>query len=198
MTIHMMKKHETGFYKKKKDGSVVLNATPNRGRIYKDIDWYEYNPIKPLCQRAVQQAREIDSEIPDMDPTHLLSLLYLAKSGIAWHQDNGANDGTKTAPVVSFSLGNACDFKAKYDKKDEPISIHLESGDALLFGGPARMIWHAVTKVYKGSCPTSLSAFLGDARMNLTFREAPEAIGREEEFADFHKAIKIKRKREVS
>jgi len=62
----------------------------------------------------------------------------------------------------------------------------LESGETLLFGVPAKMPYHAVTKFYKGSCPPYLSTITGDDRMNLTFREAPEVIGRAaSEFADF-------------
>ena len=95
--------------------------------------------------------------------------------------------GTLDKPVISFSLGNACTFKFKHSRevaKSEVKEIRLSSGDCLIFGGPARMIYHAVTKIFTGTSGPLLD-ILGDTRMNLTFREAPEVLGREDEFRYF-------------
>mmetsp|Transcript_112743 Transcript_112743/g.168708 ORF Transcript_112743/g.168708 Transcript_112743/m.168708 type:complete len:129 (-) Transcript_112743:132-518(-) len=128
-----------------------------------------------------------------MSPTHLLSLYYASRTGIRWHQDNAENDGTQEHPVVSLSLGNACTFEFKHLKTDKKAKeIRLESGDCLVFGGPARMMFHAVTKILEGTGP--LTDILGDARMNLTYRDAPEVLGREDEFRYFIPGKKKSRK----
>lgn len=217
------KTDDYGFWRKEEDGSLALNATKTRGRIYQSMAWYndqtkspmDGDTVSSLCPCALKMAREADENIPDMTPSHLLTIYYATRTGIKWHRDNGENDGTAEKPVVSFSLGNACLFKYTSDVEEEDDDerenetkqeqsssekkgqrkaakgLRLESGDALIFGGPARMIMHAVTKIYTGTSP--LTDILGDARMNLTFREAPEVLGREEEFRYFKK-IEQKRK----
>ena len=70
------------------------------------------------------------------------------------------------------------------DKAGKIHEIELESGDVVLFGGVSRMIHHTITKVYKGTTPSYLSDILVDeARLNLTFRHAPDIVT--EDFALF-------------
>ena len=72
--------------------------------------------------------------------------------------------------MVSFSLGDTCDFRWKnYTQEDDQI-LKLESGDVLLFGGPSRAIMHSVTKVYPNTTPKLLRMRAG--RLNLTYRHA--------------------------
>ena len=47
--------------------------------------------------------------------------------------------------------------------------VRLDSGDVLLFGGPARMLYHGVVKVHANHRPKELVMIPG--RLNLTFRE---------------------------
>lgn len=48
-------------------------------------------------------------------------------------------------PVVSLSLGDAADFAyGSSPDADAAGSVRLESGDLLVFGGPGRMVFHAV------------------------------------------------------
>lgn len=47
--------------------------------------------------------------------------------------------------------------------------VRLESGDVLVFGGPARGVVHALTRVYASAQPAWLRMRSG--RLNLTFRE---------------------------
>jgi alkylated DNA repair protein (DNA oxidative demethylase) len=44
----------------------------------------------------------------------------------------------------------------------------LESGDAFVFGGPARLRYHGVSRIIPGSAPRELQL---DGRFNLTFRQ---------------------------
>ena len=90
---------------------------------------------------------------------------------------------------MSFSLGNTCSFglchKWSWARgKECGRSVELRSGDAILFGGPCRYIHHAVLGVKRGSAPPALSV-LGDARLNLTFRDAPAVAGQEQSYEYF-------------
>ena len=61
--------------------------------------------------------------------------------------------------------------------------VTLQSGDVLVWGGPERMLLHQVAGVAMGTCPAHLRPIIGDARINFTFRSAPNILGKEEQFA---------------
>ena len=165
-----------------------------------------HEALRELCVSSTELARTADAAMPAMDPTHLLLLLYAKGKKLGWHRDDGGIDGRSLQPVVSLSLGNACDFWLKDQPKDEPIRVRLESGDLILFGGPARHIMHTVHAIYPGTAPKNLLArhaeltaklapcpafasSTSDAegfRVNLTFRHAPELQGMEGEERFFH------------
>ena len=44
--------------------------------------------------------------------------------------------------------------------------MRLENGDVVVWGGPARFVYHGVAPLKPGDHPLT-----GDARMNLTFRK---------------------------
>jgi alkylated DNA repair protein (DNA oxidative demethylase) len=44
----------------------------------------------------------------------------------------------------------------------------LESGDAFVFGGPARLRFHGVSRILPGTAPSELDLA---GRFNLTFRQ---------------------------
>ena len=48
----------------------------------------------------------------------------------------------------------------------------LESGDAFVFGGAARLRYHGVSRIVPGTAPAELGI---DGRFNLTFRKVSEA-----------------------
>jgi alkylated DNA repair protein (DNA oxidative demethylase) len=81
------------------------------------------------------------------------------------HQDRDEEDFA--APVVSLSLGDSCLFRVGGDKRgDSTRSFHLNSGDALVLGGGARLAFHGVDRIYSGT-----STLLAEGgRINLTLR----------------------------
>jgi len=93
-----------------------------------------------------------------------------AKMGM--HQDR--DEAVFDAPVVSISLGDACLFRVGGTKRNEPArSFRLNSGDVLVLGGTARLVFHGVDRVYSGT-----STLLPEGgRINLTVRRvtAPAA-----------------------
>ena len=86
-----------------------------------------------------------------------------AKMGL--HQDR--DEETFDAPVVSVSLGDTAVFRIGGTKRKDPTrSLHLSSGDVLVFGGPSRLAFHGIDRVMKGS-----SSLLKDGgRLYLTLR----------------------------
>ena len=49
------------------------------------------------------------------------------------------------------------------------LHVVFDSGDVLVFGGPARMVYHGVSKILPNRRPRGL--VLAPGRLNLTFRE---------------------------
>ena len=66
------------------------------------------------------------------------------------HQDRDEEDFS--APVLSLSLGDACLFRIGGAERRAPTrSFRLQSGDALILGGPARLAFHGVDRVLPGT-----------------------------------------------
>ena len=95
---------------------------------------------------------------------------YSAGSKMGLHQDKDESAESLAAgsPVVSLSIGDTARFIFGGLTRKAPVEpILLESGDAFVFGGPARLRYHGVSRILTGSAPAGL-AFTG--RLNLTFR----------------------------
>jgi alkylated DNA repair protein (DNA oxidative demethylase) len=87
------------------------------------------------------------------------------------HQDKDESEPSLMAgvPVVSISLGDTARFLFGGLRRRDPVeSLLLESGDAFVFGGPARLRYHGVSRIIPGSAPTDLGLA---GRFNLTFRQ---------------------------
>jgi alkylated DNA repair protein (DNA oxidative demethylase) len=87
------------------------------------------------------------------------------------HQDKDESHASIEAgvPVVSVSLGDTARFLFGGVRRREPVESYLlESGDVFVFGGPARLRYHGVTRIIAGTSPPELG--LG-GRFNLTFRQ---------------------------
>jgi DNA alkylation damage repair protein AlkB len=96
---------------------------------------------------------------------------YTASSRLGLHQDKDESPESIAAgaPVVSFSIGDTARFLFGGIRRREPVQrIPLESGDAFVFGGPARLRYHGVARIEPGTAPSGLSF---EGRLNLTFRQ---------------------------
>jgi DNA alkylation damage repair protein AlkB len=96
---------------------------------------------------------------------------YSAASRMGLHQDKDESPQSiaEGAPVVSFSIGDTAQFLFGGLRRREPVQkIRLESGDAFVFGGPARLRYHGVTRIEPGTAPAGLPF---EGRLNLTFRK---------------------------
>lgn len=181
------------FWKNDENGCQMLNAAPNRGRIYEGVD--AFPPIAAdLHKRAITLAAKTDMTLKTAEASHLILLYYktLQKAPlqgyIPWHKDPGEDD----LPIVSFSIGDSCDFLVNHQRpkisSSRPLSnpvnlahrIFLESGDILVFGGPARFIWHSIYKIHPKTAPNFLP--FKDARLNFTFRPSSNLLSEEVRF----------------
>ena len=136
-----------------------------------DVGGYRYQPTHP-------ETGEAWPPLPDMllgawrdlapgapPPEACLINFYEAKARMGLHQDRDEED--LSAPVVSISLGDSAVFRiGGTARKDPTVSFTLKSGDAMLFGGPARLAFHGVDRILAGSS----TALPGGGRINLTMR----------------------------
>ena len=136
-----------------------------------DVTGYRYTPLHPETGEAwppippalLSVWRQL-SGYPH-PPEACLINLYDPDARMGLHQDRDEQD--LEAPVVSVSLGDTAVFRIGGLKRGDPTrSLRLASGDAFVFGGPARLIFHGIDRLLAGS--SGLLAQGG--RINLTLR----------------------------
>ena len=96
---------------------------------------------------------------------------YGAASRMGLHQDKDESPESiaQGLPVVSFSIGDSARFLFGGLRRRDPVDkLLLESGDAFVFGGAARLRYHGVTRILPGTAPAGLPF---EGRLNLTFRK---------------------------
>jgi alkylated DNA repair protein (DNA oxidative demethylase) len=97
---------------------------------------------------------------------------YDADGKMGVHQDKDEGEASIAAgiPVVSVSLGDTARFLFGGLKRRDPVeAVWLESGDAFVFGGPARLRYHGVSRIVPFTAPPELELA---GRFNLTFRQS--------------------------
>ena len=91
---------------------------------------------------------------------------YVSGARMSLHQDRDEHDFG--APIVSVSLGLPAVFLfGGLRRTDRTQRVHLTHGDVAVWGGPARMRYHAIAPLKAGYHPST-----GANRLNLTFRKA--------------------------
>ncbi|MCT1710515.1 alpha-ketoglutarate-dependent dioxygenase AlkB [Dietzia cinnamea] len=137
------------------------------------------------ARTALTSAAAVDPRSAVLDggdpytPDAALVNLYGRGATMGLHQDR---DEASPAPVVSFSLGDACTFRfGTPEHRGRPYTdVRLESGDLVVFGGPSRMAFHGVPKVFDSTAPSWCREVLGaePGRVNITLRMTrPPTLG---------------------
>jgi DNA alkylation damage repair protein AlkB len=106
----------------------------------------------------------------DCRPDICLINFYGSDGRMGVHQDKDETAASLDAgqPVISVSLGDTARFLFGGLRRRDPVqSLLLESGDVFVFGGPARLRYHGVSRIIPGSAPRELAL---EGRFNLTFR----------------------------
>jgi alkylated DNA repair protein (DNA oxidative demethylase) len=159
-------------------GHQMSVAMTNCGRIgwVTDRSGYRYDANDPLggkpwpamppsfCQLAGQAA--VQAGFSDFSPDACLINRYQPGAKMSLHQDKDENDFG--APIVSVSLGLPAIFLfGGLKRSDKPRRFPLRHGDVVVWGGPARLVFHGVAPLADGE-----HVLLGRQRINLTFRKA--------------------------
>ena len=94
---------------------------------------------------------------------------YEGAARMGLHQDR--DEDALDVPILSMSLGDTCLFRyGGLTRRDPTKSFRLTSGDVLVIGGPARLLFHGVDRVEAGT-----SALLPKGgRINLTVRRVTQ------------------------
>ncbi len=123
-------------------------------------------PLAALAARVAQSAGMT------LAPDVCIVNFYDRDGRMGLHQDKDESEPSLAAglPVVSLSVGDTARFLfGGRRRRDEVVPVMLESGDAVVFGGPARLRYHGVSRILSGSAPRELGEVSG--RFNLTFRQ---------------------------
>jgi DNA oxidative demethylase len=120
--------------------------------------------LRGLAERAARAAG-----MP-FNPDLCILNYYPVDGRMGLHQDKDESPGSIAAgdPVVSISIGDTARFLFGGLKRRDPVEVvWLASGDAFVFGGPARLRYHGVTRILPDTAPPELGL---TGRFNLTFR----------------------------
>ncbi len=141
-----------------------------------DRTGYRYDPRDPesgapwpsMPEVFLSLARDAaaDAGFADFTPDTCLINCYEPGTRLSLHQDKDEQDYRH--PVVSVSLGLPATFQfGGLKRSDRPIKVPLQHGDIVVWGGPARLVFHGVLALKDGEHPLT-----GRRRFNLTFRKA--------------------------
>jgi alkylated DNA repair protein (DNA oxidative demethylase) len=136
-----------------------------------DIRGYRYSQTHPATGKPWPAIPPLLLELWDevtgypAPPECCLVNLYRGAARMGLHQDR--DEQALDAPVLSVSLGDTALFRIGGTVRRGPTkSLKLQSGDVLVFGGPARLAYHGIDRVVPGSSV----AVPGGRRINLTLR----------------------------
>jgi alkylated DNA repair protein (DNA oxidative demethylase) len=159
-------------------GQTMSVAMTNCGPVgwVSDRSGYRYSSRDPLTDRdwprmppefmklALDAATA--GGFPAFVPDACLINRYSPGARLTAHRD--ADEQNFAQPIVSVSIGLPASF-AFYGltRGGKGRSVSLTDGDVLVWGGPSRLVYHAVRPVKPGHHPLT-----GGYRYNLTFRHA--------------------------
>jgi alkylated DNA repair protein (DNA oxidative demethylase) len=159
-------------------GQTMSVAMTNCGPVgwVSDRSGYRYSSRDPVTDRdwpalpaaflelALSAARR--AGFPQFVPDACLINRYAAGTRLTAHRD--ADEQNFAQPIVSVSIGLPASF-AFYGltRGGKGRSVALVDGDVLVWGGPSRLVYHAVRPIKPGVHPLT-----GEYRYNLTFRHA--------------------------
>ncbi|MCC7479633.1 DNA oxidative demethylase AlkB [bacterium] len=159
-------------------GFTMSVAMTNCGAVgwVSDRSGYRYQALDPLTGQAwppmpaaflaLAQAAAAEAGFPAFTPDVALVNRYAPGASLSSHRDG--DERNHEHPIVSVSLGlPASFFFGGLERSDPVTSYRLDSGDVVVWGGPARLAYHGVRKLKDGE-----HTLTGRTRINLTFRKA--------------------------
>jgi alkylated DNA repair protein (DNA oxidative demethylase) len=138
---------------------------------FSDREGYRYTPHHPASGRpwppipATLLALWDETSGYGAPPECCLVNLYRDGTRMGLHQDR--DEAALDAPVVSVSLGDDALFRIGGTSRGGTTkSVRLSSGDVVAFGGPARLAYHGIDRIFSGTS----RLVPGGGRVNLTLR----------------------------
>ncbi|MDX6749175.1 alpha-ketoglutarate-dependent dioxygenase AlkB [Geminicoccaceae bacterium 1502E] len=136
---------------------------------------YRYEPVHPLTCRPWPPIPRLLLDLWEElagyphPPECCLVNLYREGARMGMHQDR--DEAELAAPVLSVSLGDEAVFRVGgRERREAGVRLPLLSGDVLLMGGPARLLFHGVDRIMPGTSPL----VPGGGRLNLTLRRVTQ------------------------
>jgi DNA oxidative demethylase len=152
-------------------------AMTNCGRVgwVSDRSGYRYDPVDPDSGLAwpampamfldVASRAAAAAGFSNYDPDAGLINRYVPGAKLSLHQDRDEND--RWSPIVSVSLGVPAIFLWGGKRRSDPVRrLPIENGTVVVWGGPARFVYHGVAPLRESQHPLT-----GSIRINLTFRK---------------------------
>jgi DNA oxidative demethylase len=147
-------------------------------RYSRTCDDHDGAPVKefpPLLARLGASACKAAGFAP-VDYNAAIVNLYEPGAKLGLHQDKIESPEVIAAgsPVVTISLGDSCVFRfGNTERPSRPYrDIHLAGGDLFVFGGPSRLAFHGVPKIYPGTGRPELGL---PGRISITLRQIGRA-----------------------
>lgn len=151
MSVGMTSAGKYGWYSDRSKGYRYEPRHPS------GVDWPPIpDSVMAIWRKVAPNAREPDA---------CLVNFYREGARMGLHQDRDEADFSQ--PVVSISLGDEGLFRiGGTERGGKTQSVWLSSGDVLVLGGNARLVYHGIDRVKPGT-----STLLSDGgRINLTLR----------------------------
>ena len=122
-------------------------------------------PAMPPSFRELARQAAAQAGFAGFSPDACLVNRYRPAAKMSLHQDKDELDFG--APIVSVSLGLPAIFLfGGLKRSDKPRRFQLAHGDVVVWGGPARLVYHGVAPLADGE-----HVLMGRQRINLTFRK---------------------------
>jgi alkylated DNA repair protein (DNA oxidative demethylase) len=138
-------------------------VSDERGYRYQPLHPGTGAPWPPIPARLLRAWEEL-AGYPH-PPEACLVNFYEPSAKMGLHQDRDEQEFD--APVLSLSLGDTAVFRiGGTSRGGKTVSLKLASGDALAFGGEARLAFHGIDRILAGSS----SLLPQPGRINLTLR----------------------------
>lgn len=123
-------------------------------------------PPMPPVMRSLAARAAAAGGFGGFAPDSCLINRYAPESKLSLHRDEDERD--LSAPVVSVSLGLPATFLwGGLRRGDRALRVRLESGDVVVWGDAARLVYHGIAPLAEGE-----HRLTGHNRINLTFRKA--------------------------
>jgi alkylated DNA repair dioxygenase AlkB len=152
----------------KNDEAVIFGkriVTARKVAWYGDSNFsYTYSGTTKRALVWTEELAALKSMVEERSATRfnscLLNLYHDGNEGMAWHSDDEKSLG-RNSTIASVSLGAEREFRFKHKRREEKVSVLLESGSLLVMKGTTQTHWlHSIPKSKKIKSP----------RINLTFR----------------------------